>query len=88
MDTTCGYREALLQDVTMHLKDKMKALDDEASCKQPLKETTAAIATWILEVEDEVALDAEWKQILEEFQSVFAEVPHVDKPPTDVLAEI
>jgi hypothetical protein len=33
-------------------------------------------------------LEEQWNQVLEEFQDVFAEVPHANKLPTDVLAEI
>ncbi|KAJ3561342.1 hypothetical protein NP233_g10248 [Leucocoprinus birnbaumii] len=86
--TTKRYRRALLAELKEKLIAKKEELDMSAVEKRPLAEIIAAISARIISSEEELRHREEREQVLKDFEPVFADVPHADKLPTDVLAEI
>ncbi|KAJ3567660.1 hypothetical protein NP233_g6218 [Leucocoprinus birnbaumii] len=86
--TTKRYRKALLAELKDKLKAKKEEIDADAVEKRPLAEIIAAISARITGAEEELRHREERERVLRDFEPVFADVPHVDKLPTDVLAEI
>ncbi|KAJ3575561.1 hypothetical protein NP233_g1018 [Leucocoprinus birnbaumii] len=88
LSLTWKYRRTLLEELKSKLGKIREDLDRDAVVERPLNEIVNAITTKITNTEEELILAKERAAILNEFQDVFSDIPHVNQLPTDVLAEI
>ncbi|KAJ3566511.1 hypothetical protein NP233_g6963 [Leucocoprinus birnbaumii] len=88
MTLTRKYRRTLLEELKSKLSKIREGYDKEAIVERPLSEIVNAITTKITNTEEEILLNKERDAVLHQFKDVFSDIPHVDKLPTDVLAEI
>lgn len=87
--TTRKYRNTLLADLKNRLAIVKRSLDKNHTVTVQVPEIIVAqIASRIENIEESLTLEAERSSLINEFESVFATIPHVDELPTDVLAEI
>ncbi|KAJ3553691.1 hypothetical protein NP233_g12588 [Leucocoprinus birnbaumii] len=88
LNLTRQYRRTLLEELKSKLGKIREDLDRDAIVERPLSEIINAITTKITDTEEELILAKEREAVLSKFNDVFADIPHVDHLPTDVLAEI
>ncbi|KAJ3576959.1 hypothetical protein NP233_g65 [Leucocoprinus birnbaumii] len=88
LNLTRKYRRTLLEELKSRLGKIREDLDRDAIVERPLSEIVNAITTKITDTEEELILAKEREAVLNKFQDVFSDIPHVDNLPTNVLAEI
>lgn len=87
--TTRRYYNKLLAELKNRLAIAKRQLDNLHTVNSVhTTDVAAQIVARIEQIEESEILEKEQNKLLTEFQSIFDDVPHINRLPTDVLAEI